>query len=61
MAAMLMLPTYGAMASSVKKEIYEKDLVLENDFPNWGVSENEEIDGFSASSRQIQGKKRRNP
>ena len=25
MAAMLMLPTYGAMASSVKKEIYEKD------------------------------------
>ena len=27
MAVMLMLPTYGAMASSVKKEIYEKELV----------------------------------
>ena len=30
MAAMLMLPTYGAMASSVKKEIYEKEKNTQN-------------------------------
>ena len=31
MAAMLMLPTYGAMASGVKKEIYEKESAYKMD------------------------------
>lgn len=31
MAAMSMLPTYGAMASSVKKEIYEKESAYKMD------------------------------
>ena len=35
MAAMLMLPTYGAMASSVKKEIYEKESAYKMDHWLW--------------------------
>ena len=31
MAAMLMLPTYGAMASTVKKEIYKKESAYKMD------------------------------
>ena len=31
MAAMLMLPTYGAMPASVKKEIYEKESAYKRD------------------------------
>ena len=37
MAAMLMLPTYGAMASSVKKEIYEKESAYKMDHWLWHV------------------------
>ena len=35
MAAMLMLPTYGAMASSVKKEIYEEEGAYRMDHWLW--------------------------
>lgn len=35
MVAMLMPPTYGAMASSVKKEIYEKESAYKKDHWLW--------------------------